>query len=609
VKIELIHLFQPRPDESPLGYYRRLAAANALWSWKDLALMVGVTPSRSGLLGTPDHVAEALGIEASWTRQLAQQEQRLRALRSLHRSRGDAVCTHCLVEDMYLRAHWEHAYMTACPRHRVRLVDRCSSCGEHLQVHRERIDHCRCGMPIAESRSETASDAQLWLSSLIASAGADSLRVEPNVAGVELSDLVHLVRVFCQWFDFEAAPARRNASGPGSIAEAVEFLKPLELLLNDWPQAYTSHVSARIAAGPEQARTLKARLGYWYQQLYAVAREGPLKVFLAPVIAVANQEFDGAIAMNDGARWEDLGYVRLKDAARTFPVGIGALRRAVAANQLSHRAVRYGTKGKVYQVLRTDVERMVQARAGWISEVDACKRLGVGSKVLSNMAMAGLLEADLDWSRDAMKGGPVRIGTVEALAAKLLGQQADAPAAGERVSFRDLTSRRLGDNTAIQNLMRAIHSGAVLAQGPAAEVGALEYTLSEVRSFFGTPLLEAGLSVNQLNKLTGWKNESVKHWMEAGLLESFAITLRGQPCRVVMPSQLLDFTRNYLPVADMARLVSGKPSSLAKHFAQVGVIGGHIDAKGVQRGALLKMTDVARLAVAAVRNGSPKEPS
>ena len=37
--------------------------------------------------------------------------------------------------------------------------------------------------------------------------------------------------------------------------------------------------------------------------------------------------------------------------------------------------------------------------------------------------------------------------------------------------------------------------------------------------------------------------ESIAHWIDEGLLESHEIVLRGQPCRVVMPEQLLAFSR------------------------------------------------------------------
>lgn len=128
-----------------------------------------------------------------------------------------------------------------------------------------------------------------------------------------------------------------------------------------------------------------------------------------------------------------------------------------------------------------------------------------------------------------LKGGPFEISTIESAQVTLMGNVAASPASGELIAFRDLTSRRLGDNTAIQALIRGILSGEVQAQLPAATVGSLQYLLSDVRRFFGTPVLEAGLSVTQLAKLTSWKHESIDHWIELGLMESYSIVLRVHP--------------------------------------------------------------------------------
>lgn len=602
--MELTYLFEPKADESPMGYYRRLSAANALTGWKELAQMAEVSPSRTGLLGAPDHIATMLGMPRQWTDRLAQKEQELRGLRSLHRSKRDAVCPHCLAEDLYLRTDWEHVYVTACAKHRVRLVDRCTACDAPLDLQREQIARCDCGQELVHLKSELATEAELWLSGLLGGAENTGVsRIAPDVVGAAPGDVAQLVRTLCQGADVTVAPPRRNAASPKSVREAVEFLAPLGLLLSKWPQAYETHVRSRMKAGSEQARTLRALLGYWYQQLREVASEGPLLVFLTPVQRIAAVEFDGVVGREDVDSWEDLRYVRLGDAANHGQMTVPTLRRAIAAGQVEFRTRRLGTKGKVYEVLRTDLDHIVVARRGWVTESAACKALNVPPKVLTNMAAAGLIEADYDWVKDVLKGGPFRISAIEDVRATLMANQAETPATGELMGFAEMTSRRLGDNTAIQNLMRAIRSGEVRAQGAADTVGELQYRLADVRRFFGTPLLEAGLSVSQLAKLTGWKHESIDHWIESGLLESFPIVLRGQPCRVVMPAQLLAFNRTYMPVSDLAKLVGSRSSFMSRRLAQIGVIPGKATSEGTQRGMLVRLTDVAAMAMGTANLG------
>jgi hypothetical protein len=71
--------------------------------------------------------------------------------------------------------------------------------------------------------------------------------------------------------------------------------------------------------------------------------------------------------------------------------------------------------------------------------------------------------------------------------------------------------------------------------------GDMAFRHADVAACFGTPLLEAGMSIQQLSKIIGWKWESVSHWIDRGSRDSQLISLRGQPCRVVMQHQLLTF--------------------------------------------------------------------
>ena len=91
----------PRDDESGLGYYRRLAVANALFGWPEVAALAGVARTRQALLASPEHVATQLGLEPEWSHAATQQEQASRDWRGLRRSQADAVCPHCLADDVY----------------------------------------------------------------------------------------------------------------------------------------------------------------------------------------------------------------------------------------------------------------------------------------------------------------------------------------------------------------------------------------------------------------------------------------------------------------------------------------------------------------------------
>ena len=165
------------------------------------------------------------------------------------------------------------------------------------------------------------------------------------------------------------------------------------------------------------------------------------------------------------------------------------------------------------------------------------------------------------------------------------------------MSWAELTSRRLGDQRAIQSAMAAASAGELAAVRRGTRIGSVQFRRADVQGYFGTPVLEAGMSVQHLAKATGWKWESISHWMELGLLDSNSIQLRGQSCRVVAPEHLLRFRQMYIPLADLARSLGTTSTALVTQLPGVQVIGAKPLPNGVTRGGLVRLEDLARLAV------------
>ena len=80
------------------------------------------------------------------------------------RSFGQQFCPACLREDgiPYLRLAWRLGFVTACTRHRTQLADRCSGCGEPVQILRTMPDKAircwKCGLDLARVPPGTAVD-------------------------------------------------------------------------------------------------------------------------------------------------------------------------------------------------------------------------------------------------------------------------------------------------------------------------------------------------------------------------------------------------------------------------------------------------------------------
>lgn len=593
----LISTFPPLPDEAGLGYYRRLSADNVMTSWKELARMCNVSHAKTSLLERPQDIAHQLGLDSAWSQHASKQEDLARGWRGLRRTRGDAVCPHCLSESPHLRVGWEHAFMVACPEHKVLLCDRCDSCGEKLNGNRERIEQCTCGRDLRELHTRTATDSQLWVAALVATQGESSGGAAPMVEGCTLYAVTELVRTLCQQYVPDAAPSRANASGPCAVSQGVEFLAPMEELLRDWPASFEAHVKARIVAGHPDGRTLSTRLGPWYVRLKSLRHCEGLQQFLDAVLRVAQVEFDGTCI--DFATPEvsaTATHMTATQAAKLIGVHVSTFRK-YALTQLKHRTKRFGTRGQHYEFEISVVEDVVRDRQNWVDMEFVQDMLGVPGSVVDRLVGAQLLTRDPLWMRDLRKGGPIDLSTVHRLISHVRAHSHKvADPGGKTVALRELISKRTGDKAAAESAWKAVATGKIQPVVTGEKLGDFRYAVADLARYYSRPVLEAGLTVQDLAKQSGWKWESISHWMKEGLLASDDAVVRGQHCRVVMPAQLLEFQRKYIPLADLARSIGSKSSALTLRNPNIEVVGS-LDLKGGQRrGGLVRIADLTRLA-------------
>ena len=601
--MSLVITFPPQPDESGLGYYRRLASENLMWGWKELAGAANKHATRESLLSRPEHISEVLELNPQWTQRAYEQDLQARTWRVFRRfSKFDAVCPCCIREAGYLRQGWGNSYATCCPEHKVRLIDRCDSCGEQLSVDRDRIEYCSCGHDIRESATTTPSQAELWLSTLIASNGTSPGRLQPKIQGADVYMLCLLIRDLCLMVDPNVPPPSRSAGNVRTVADAVLLLTPLETLLGDWPVNFKAHVSERIAAGRPNTRTLNKLLGEWYIQLRKKCHGTALEPFLIATLEVGAKEFDGLLGrqLSIYTTAEKHEYLSLSAAAQLIGATRGHLANAVLRGEIPSRTLLLGTHGKSYEITKQDAQRVLSERQKWLGVVEAAERAGVGETVMNSMAQAGVVNFDSQWRRDIFKAGAIESSSIDHLHAVLLRKaKAVDKSDGELVFWSELMSRRWGSNSAIQSVMQAAQRGEIRAVVKGATIGKMGFLRSEVAQYFGLPVLESGMSLSSLSKITGWKQENLRHWINEGLMQTEEVKLPGQQRDVVLPEQLLAFTQTYVPMADLAKSMNTKASALARNLGcAVEVVGALTLPNGLRRGGLLRMADLGRLAVA-----------
>jgi len=600
METRLLRTFAPRDDESGLGFYRRLSAANGLSGWKELARLSEVSSARSGLFNLPEHVATMLGVESAACQMASAREEIALGWRGLRRAGYDAICPDCLKESMHIRLGWDHAYVVACPTHKTMLVDKCGECGQRLSDQREQIGACSCGHHLLASETRPSTEAQLWVASVIASRGAHSGAWLPAVDDVQLDLFSLLVRNLCQLFDPSLTVIRENAAAPKTIQESVEFLRPLENLLHHWPRGFEAHVRDRIAFGPANTRTLNTRLGKWYLRIRELGLETARNPFIEVIHQVAANEYAAVLALDHVAGHEGrtASHYMLPEAAARIGVHRATLIKAVASGEVASINRPYANQGVAREIPITEVAAIAAARKGWISDKQARELLNVPESVFKNFVHAGLVVVDNSGRTDIRRGASIELAALVRLQTRLMsGVLCSSDERGGRLLLRELHARRLGDKQAIVRLLRAISSGDVLPLKRAPSVGELEYLESDVATFFASKSVDAGLTVQALAQATGWKWESISHWIDQGLLESVPAVLRGQSCRVVLPEHLIRFSQTFVPLASLAHSLNARSSQLLDRLGDIEVLGAKALPGGARRGGLVRLADLAAAAL------------
>lgn len=562
--------------------------------------MAEVSRYKTGLFANPEFVASQLDLRPEWTRKASRQDEKSRDLHRMHRQRYDAVCPSCLDEAPYLRQHWEHALITACAKHGCALMERCPACSGWLSTEREHIEQCPCGHDLRTSAQQKAPPTHMWLSALLSGEAATSMH--PRISSPDTVVLACLIKLLCQHGDPRSTTVQRNAALPSTVHAAIEFLAPLDSLLSNWPQGFKKHVQGRIEAGSPTARTVNSLLGHWLRELRKMAEHPPLRDFLDITLEVCQSHFNGRLGAHDKpAASPEKSHVRLAEAASLLSVSRDTLAKAMTQGCCAYRTMRYGTRGQTYEVSLAEIERIKAAQNNWIDEVQACSLLGVSPSVLQSMAAASVIEFDPKWRASIYKSGPIYQPSLERLRCAIKALAVPLKTGEETTTWSALTSRRMGDKAAIQSVMKAAATGEIRAVKVGKKLGDYEFLRSDINCYFGTPLLESGMSISQLARATGWKDESISHWLQEGLLSAEQIQLRGQPCRVITPEQLLRFRQTYLPLADLAKAMGTRSSSLIDKLADVDVMGAKKLPNGTQRGALIRIADLGRWAMAGLQ--------
>jgi predicted site-specific integrase-resolvase len=375
---------KPEGDESLTGYLMRLGEANFYPSPAWLMQAAGLADQDStGEYAMAEfcptdltQLAELTGVDGSVLEQMQHSpahsllpKGRLLMFRfdlpkHLVRNRIAKVCTACLREAGYVRRLWALAPLTACPIHRLLLLDRCPKCSKRLTAARKRVSFCGCGLDWRTLAGELVGDSELCVSRhihrlcrVLAGEAADALKSSPLLS-LDLEHFLLALLFVAHHQKGDPCLNRRRMALTLSNAKLHSMLNGAFAVFLDWPTRF--HDFLRWYEGQNRRTRLSERVqsglqrdfGSLYLQLYKMRRAEQFAFMREEFELYVKTRWSGGMLRNSslvspGAVVRSEKYLSQIEATRRIGIGIDLVRRLIKIGKL--KTLR--TPGKVRNVL------------------------------------------------------------------------------------------------------------------------------------------------------------------------------------------------------------------------------------------------------------------
>lgn len=288
----------PYPDESLAGFLIRLAERNGVQSPKVLASSIGSPFSTVEAVAKRafdlSPMSKAIGVDIStlegmtyWPTGRADEVRFLGTTVDVgmillkHRR----ACPQCMQEMQFHRAVWDLRIATACPVHKVRVIDRCQKCGRHLLWRAPTISRCTCGADIRTMVSEPVHASELIGPSFIYGAlhlNGFSASEQGILSTLSFSDALSML-FHLGWFGSGA----RQPFSPVLISR--RDIRPHEYMqiginaCSDWPNSFLQYLEGfcERSSSPYWRATSMRLLAEWVTD---PRRSRALRTLLLPLI-------------------------------------------------------------------------------------------------------------------------------------------------------------------------------------------------------------------------------------------------------------------------------------------------------------------------------------
>lgn len=263
---------EPEPDESCMSWVLRLCAANYLSSPWHLFRQAGLDAGNIGVArfdsavfasisGADPHLLEPIACSRVDRRSSRVNFRGHTLMKGYVRNGQPQICPQCVEDRRLTRGIWDLHLVSACPVHRLRLLNRCPSCGHQLGWMRPGADLCKCKFELARWPREAATPEAIAVSAAIDVALTRCTEAWTSAVGsgnplisawarTPLSHVLASIR--------ELARLSGTAHARTPICEHEKIVQGAGSILLDWPNAFERSVKNFFASRVQATATRSA---------------------------------------------------------------------------------------------------------------------------------------------------------------------------------------------------------------------------------------------------------------------------------------------------------------------------------------------------------------
>ncbi|MNQ62815.1 Helix-turn-helix domain protein [compost metagenome] len=365
-------------------------------------------------------------------------------------------------------------------------------------------------------------------------------------------------------------------------------------MAEDLPNRFHAFVQNKVqAANRLKSSRFVHNLGPWYKELNATFASTAYSSVRATVCSVMLEQADAPI--NRKMKYIAAELLGLKktftasEAARLLGSSPDRIVSLVKTGQLAGE-IMSGAAVEFCVVDRSALEAQQHAAKGFVAGKELLSLLNITRRVRERLLASGVLSRVPDSDKPLFAKGDYRVEDIQRLVDILAeGCRHDASASG--LGLDEISGKRFSSQQ-MHELYRLIFSGQIKPVGRDTAIQGLAAFRFDHDELLGHLRLEPSLpelSITDLTKITRWKHETIKAWVDRGLLPARTELDEGKRRVFISVANLVAFLSRYVVAADAAERLGSRSIWLTKPLKIKGVLaqGAHATSEGSQRGLLL----------------------